>query len=112
MLIFHGKVIERKITESDNAFVKPGAIFVFQVDRAWKGPTSEQIEVSVSTTEGSLCGYDFSVGWTGVVFASGDVQEPNTDLCQMAPYTWGKSSDYDDLLPEHRQSGHLYKDSN
>ena len=84
-LIFSGKVIERSEMEPEDAYTKPGATFLFRVDQTWKGPTSEEIKVTVPTTEGSLCGYDFPVGWTGVIFADGDANTYSTSLCAMLP---------------------------
>jgi len=100
-VIFSGKVIERRQSEPAFAGAEPGTEFVFEVDRIWKGPTTKMVTVSVPTTEGSLCGYDFKVGWTGVVFAGSDVKKPGTGLCHMLPYYGGEPGDYDDLLPGH-----------
>lgn len=100
-LIFHGKVIERRQSEPAIAGAEPGAEFVFEVDRTWKGPAAEMVTVSVATTEGALCGYDFVVGWTGVVFSTGDVKKPDTGLCDMLPYHRGEPGNYADLLPGH-----------
>jgi hypothetical protein len=68
-VVFAGEVIARRDVVTDDGF--PSAYgFTFRVSRAWKGVTTDTVEVGTPSL-GPSCGFHFLVGAEYLVYAGG-----------------------------------------
>jgi hypothetical protein len=59
----------------------------FKLTESYKGPSSGEIEVGYTASDGTNCGWNFAVGDKVTVFASGSRRSGFvTDLCMMIPF--------------------------
>ncbi len=74
--IFEAEVLEvRESTENDfRLFVK------VRISKSWKGEKTDEIIIT-TPSQGSLCGYDFAVGKSYLVYANGTGDQLSVFLC-------------------------------
>lgn len=74
--IFSGEVIEVKESPTD----KYNFVVKFKVNKSWKDETSQEITINTAR-ESAMCGYNFEIGKTYIVYAAGTANNLSVNNC-------------------------------
>lgn len=91
--IFEGKVISIRFSEEKMNGTPVKAFATIQVERSWKGPVSNMIEVETANIC-CICGYTFEEGKSYLIYSnSADAKSLSVSSCSRTQLLVGKNGD-------------------